>query len=169
MTKEELLALEIEREQAKLKKYLAEKATISFKISSILRDEFKEACNFNNSDMKSELLKFIKGYIEESHKEKEKNMEKLKKEMEIIVDEFISKANSSETELVKARISQANPTPVGIENWRMNLLDIFSKMGISAPILILDRENLEAEYKTSYEMLYTMFNMELINAIVNKK
>lgn len=169
MTKEELLALEIEREQAKLKKYLAEKATISFKISSVLRDEFKEACNSNNSDMKAELLKFIEGYIEESHKEKEKNMENLKNDIKVVVDEFVSKASSSEIEFIKAKISQGNLTQVGLENWRMNLLDIFSKMGISAPILILDRENLEAEYKTSYEMLYTMFNMELINAIVNKK
>lgn len=160
---------EVEKEQKKLDEFMKAETVISFKLSTHLRDEFKKTCQESGSDMKAELINFIEGFIEKSHKEKEKNMEKLKDNIKIIVDEFVSKASSSEIEFVKARISQANLTPVGLENWRMNLLDIFSKMGISAPILILDRENFETEYKTNYEMLYTMFNMELINSIISKK
>lgn len=160
---------ETQIEQDKLNDYLNSETTISFKLPSLLRDEFKEACQAKESDMKAEVIKFIDDFVKEYKEKKEESMNMLKKDVNLLVDEFVKKAGPSEKEFVRAKILQTNPTPVSIAEWRKTLSRTFAKMRIPAPIFNIPEHEFEKIYKKEYVMFYTLFNFSMINAIIESE
>lgn len=102
-----------------------EKSTISFTIENNLKDEFKDICERNNSDMKNEIISFIKTTVEKEKKKMIDNNNKLKKIAEEITEDF-KKLDKDSQQYIVNRISICRPTEKGDNDFLEIVKDVFN-------------------------------------------
>lgn len=132
-----------------------EKSTISFTIENNLKDEFKDICERNNSDMKSEIISFIKTTVEKEKQKMIDNNNKLKKIAEEITEKF-KKLDKDSQQYIINRISICRPTEKGDNDFLEIIKDVFNANNID----ISDKIN-SVEDKA---MFVTFLKMFLYNA-----
>lgn len=132
-----------------------EKSTISFTIENTLKDEFKDICERNNSDMKNEIISFIKTTVEKEKQKMIDNNNKLKKIAEEITKKF-KKLDKDSQQYIINRISICRPTEKGDNDFLEIIKDVFNANNID----ISDKIN-SVEDKA---MFVTFLKMFLYNA-----
>ena len=132
-----------------------EKSTISFTIENTLKDEFKDICERNNSDMKNEIISFIKTTVEKEKQKMIDNNNKLKKIAEEITEKF-KKLDKDSQQYIINRISICGPTEKGDNDFLEIIKDVFNANNID----ISDKIN-SVEDKA---MFVTFLKMFLYNA-----
>lgn len=132
-----------------------EKSTISFTIENNLKDEFKDICERNNSDMKNEIISFIKTTVEKEKQKMIDNNNKLKKIAEEITEKF-KKLDKDSQQYIINRISICRPTEKGDNDFLEIIKDVFNANNID----ISDKIN-SVEDKA---MFVTFLKMFLYNA-----
>lgn len=132
-----------------------EKSTISFTIENTLKDEFKDICERNNSDMKNEIISFIKTTVEKEKQKMIDNNNKLKKIAEEITEKF-KKLDKDSQQYIINRISICRPTEKGDNDFLEIIKDVFNANNID----ISDKIN-SVEDKA---MFVTFLKMFLYNA-----
>lgn len=132
-----------------------EKSTISFTIENELKDEFKEICERNNSDMKNEIISFIKTTVEKEKQKMIDNNNKLKKIAEEITEDF-KKLDKDSQQYIVNRISICRPTEKGDNDFLEIVKDVFNANDID----VSDKIN-SVEDKA---MFVTFLKMFLYNA-----
>lgn len=132
-----------------------EKSTISFTIENGLKDEFKEICERNNSDMKNEIISFIKTTVEKEKQKMIDNNNKLKKIAEEITEDF-KKLDKDSQQYIVNRISICRPTEKGDNDFLEIVKDVFNANDID----VSDKIN-SVEDKA---MFVTFLKMFLYNA-----
>ncbi len=106
-----------------------EKSTISFTIENNLKDEFKEICERNNSDMKNEIISFIKTTVEKEKQKMINNNNKLKKIAVEITEDF-TKLDKDSQQYIVNRISICRPTEKGDNDFLEIVKDVFNANNI---------------------------------------
>lgn len=131
------------------------KSTISFTIENNLKDEFKDICERNNSDMKNEIISFIRTTVEREKQKMIDNNNKLKKIAEEITEKF-KKLDKDSQQYIVNRISICRPTEKGDNDFLEIIKDVFNANNID----ISDKIN-SVEDKA---MFVTFLKMFLYNA-----
>ncbi|MFR6142833.1 MAG: hypothetical protein ACLUJM_08815 [Finegoldia sp.] len=121
--KKELEQISADLEKAK------EKSTISFTIDNALKDEFKEICERNNSDMKNEIISFIKKTVQKEKEQMIENNNKLRKIAEEITEDF-KKLDKDSQQYIVNRISICRPTEKGDNDFLEIIKDVFNANNI---------------------------------------
>lgn len=132
-----------------------EKSTISFTIENNLKDEFKDICERNNSDMKNEIISFIKTTVEKEKQKMIDNSNKLKKIAVEITEDF-TKLDKDSQQYIVNRISTCRPTEKGDNDFLEIVKDVFNANDID----VSDKIN-SVEDKA---MFVTFLKMFLYNA-----
>ena len=120
--------MDIKKELEQFKKDLdkaKEKSTISFTIDNALKNEFKDICERNNSDMKNEIISFIKTTVEKEKQKMIDNNNKLKKIGEEITEDF-KKLDKDSQQYIVNRISTCRPTEKGDNDFLEIIKDVFN-------------------------------------------
>lgn len=141
----------LDKENKRTKK----KSTISFTIENGLKDEFKEICERNNSDMKNEIISFIKTTVEKEKQKMIDNSNKLKKIAVEITEDF-TKLDKDSQQYIVNRISTCRPTEKGDNDFLEIVKDVFNANDID----VSDKIN-SVEDKA---MFVTFLKMFLYNA-----
>lgn len=105
------------------------KSTISFTIENNLKDEFKDICERNNSDMKNEIISFIKTTVEKEKQKMINNNNKLKKIAVEITEDF-TKLDKDSQQYIVNRISICRPTEKGDNDFLEIVKDVFNANNI---------------------------------------
>lgn len=134
-----------------------EKSTISFTIENELKDEFKEICERNNSDMKNEIISFIKTTVEKEKQKMIDNNNKLKKIAEEITEDF-KKLDKDSQQYIVNRISICRPTEKGDNDFLEIVKDVFNANNIDVSDKINSVED-KAMFVTFLKMF--MYNASL--------
>lgn len=134
-----------------------EKSTISFTIENELKDEFKEICERNNSDMKNEIISFIKTTVEKEKQKMIDNNNKLKKIAEEITEDF-KKLDKDSQQYIVNRISICRPTEKGDNDFLEVVKDVFNANNIDVSDKINSVED-KAMFVTFLKMF--MYNASL--------
>ncbi|MDU2897542.1 hypothetical protein ACF3OI_10300 (plasmid) [Finegoldia magna] len=134
-----------------------EKSTISFTIENELKDEFKEICERNNSDMKNEIISFIKTTVEKEKQKMIDNNNKLKKIAEEITEDF-KKLDKDSQQYIVNRISICRPTEKGDNDFLEIVKDVFNANNIDVSEKINSVED-KAMFVTFLKMF--MYNASL--------
>ena len=134
-----------------------EKSTISFTIENELKDEFKEICERNNSDMKNEIISFIKTTVEKEKQKMIDNNNKLKKIAEEITEDF-KKLDKDNQQYIVNRISICRPTEKGDNDFLEIVKDVFNANNIDVSEKINSVED-KAMFVTFLKMF--MYNASL--------
>lgn len=134
-----------------------EKSTISFTIENELKDEFKEICERNNSDMKNEIISFIKTTVEKEKQKMIDNNNKLKKIAEEITEDF-KKLDKDSQQYIVNRISICRPTEKGDNDFLEIIKDVFNANNIDVSDKINSVED-KAMFVTFLKMF--MYNASL--------
>lgn len=134
-----------------------EKSTISFTIENELKDEFKEICERNNSDMKNEIISFIKTTVEKEKQKMIDNNNKLKKIAEEITEDF-KKLDKDSQQYIVNRISICRPTEKGDKDFLEIVKDVFNANNIDVSEKINSVED-KAMFVTFLKMF--MYNASL--------
>lgn len=101
------------------------KSTISFTIENSLKDEFKDICERNNSDMKNEIISFIRTTVEREKQKMIDNNNKLKKIAEEITEKF-KKLDKDSQQYIINRIGICRPTEKGDNDFLEIVKDVFN-------------------------------------------
>lgn len=128
-----------------------EKSTISFTIENNLKDEFKDICERNNSDMKNEIISFIKTTVEKEKQKMIDNNNKLKKIAEEITEKF-KKLDKDSQQYIINRISICRPSEKGDNDFLEIIKDVFNANNID----ISDKIN-SVEDKAMFVTFLKMF------------
>ncbi|MFN2102820.1 hypothetical protein ABDJ34_07895 [Finegoldia dalianensis] len=127
------------------------KSTISFTIENNLKDEFKDICERNNSDMKNEIISFIKTTVEKEKQKMIDNNNKLKKIAEEITENF-KKLDKDSQQYIVNRISICRPTEKGDNDFLEIVKDVFNANDID----VLEKIN-SVEDKAMFVTFLKMF------------
>ena len=133
------------------------KSTISFTIENNLKDEFKDICERNNSDMKNEIISFIKTTVEKEKQKMIDNNNKLKKIAEEITEDF-KKLDKDSQQYIVNRISVCRPTEKGDNDFLEIVKDVFNANNIDVSEKINPVED-KAMFVTFLKMF--MYNASL--------
>lgn len=133
------------------------KSTISFTIENNLKDEFKDICERNNSDMKNEIISFIKTTVEKEKQKMIDNNNKLKKIAEEITEDF-KKLDKDSQQYIVNRISICRPTEKGDNDFLEIVKDVFNANNIDVSEKINPVED-KAMFVTFLKMF--MYNASL--------
>lgn len=133
------------------------KSTISFTIENNLKDEFKDICERNNSDMKNEIISFIKTTVEKEKQKMIDNNNKLKKIAEEITEDF-KKLDKDSQQYIVNRISICRPTEKGDNDFLEIVEDVFNANNIDVSEKINPVED-KAMFVTFLKMF--MYNASL--------
>ena len=133
------------------------KSTISFTIENNLKDEFKDICERNNSDMKNEIISFIKTTVEKEKQKMIDNNNKLKKIAEEITEDF-KKLDKDSQQYIVNRISICRPTEKGDNDFLEIVKDVFNANNIDVSEKINSVED-KAMFVTFLKMF--MYNASL--------
>lgn len=131
------------------------KSTISFTIENNLKDEFKDICERNNSDMKNEIISFIRTTVEREKQKMIDNNNKLKKIAEEITEKF-KKLDKDSQQYIVNRISICRPTEKGDNDFLEIIKDVFNANNIDISDKITSVED--------KAMFVTFLKMFLYNA-----
>mgnify|MGYP001638137108 CR=1 FL=1 len=127
------------------------KSTISFTIENNLKDEFKDICERNNSDMKNEIISFIRTTVEREKQKMIDNNNKLKKIAEEITEKF-KKLDKDSQQYIVNRISICRPTEKGDNDFLEIVKDVFNANDID----VLEKIN-SVEDKAMFVTFLKMF------------
>lgn len=133
------------------------KSTISFTIENNLKDEFKDICERNNSDMKNEIISFIKITVQKEKQKMIDNNNKLKKIAEEITEDF-KKLDKDSQQYIVNRISICRPTEKGDNDFLEIVKDVFNANNIDVSEKINPVED-KAMFVTFLKMF--MYNASL--------
>ncbi|BAG09178.1 hypothetical protein [Finegoldia magna] len=133
------------------------KSTISFTIENNLKDEFKDICERNNSDMKNEIISFIKTTVEKEKQKMIDNNNKLKNIAEEITEKF-KKLDKDSQQYIINRISICRPTEKGDNDFLEIIKDVFNANNIDISEKINSVED-KAMFVTFLKMF--MYNASL--------
>lgn len=146
--------MDIKKELKQFRKDLdkaKEKSTISFTIDNALKDEFKEICERNNSDMKNEIISFIKTTVQKEKQQMIENNNKLKNIAEEITEDF-KKLDKDSQQYIVNRISICRPTEKGDNDFLEIIKDVFNANNVD----ISDKINV-VEDKAMFVTFLKMF------------
>lgn len=152
--------MDIKKELEKIKTDLdkaKEKSTISFTIENDLKDEFKDICERNNSDMKNEIISFIRTTVEKEKQKMIDNNNRLKKIAEEITEDF-KKLDKDSQQYIINRISICRPTEKGDNDFLEIVKDVFNVNNIDVSEKINPVED-KAMFVTFLKMF--MYNASL--------